>query len=270
MNFPKELLQVYPAGEARAIWRMLMEVRFGLSHADLLLGKDKELSRAEQAEAEKLVARLLEGEPIQYVLGQADFCGRTFGVAPGVLIPRPETEELVACVLAACRPCRALDVGTGSGCIATTLALEGFETTAFDISHRALVIARENAASLGAQVDFRQEDILHPEATDEQWQLIVSNPPYVRQSEAEEMERNVLQHEPHEALFVPDEDPLLFYRALARYAQEHLAAGGWLCVEINRTFGSQTRNLLLTEGFAEATLLQDSWGNDRIIKARKT
>lgn len=292
MNYLHELQSIYPPGEARAIYRMLMEVRFGLSHTALLLGKDKELSREEQAEAEKLVLRLLRHEPIQYVLGQADFCGRTFRVAPGVLIPRPETEELVKNIPPSIPPrgdlqadglwsspprgteeragFRMLDVGTGSGCIAITLALAGYQVTAFDISEEALRIARDNAERLGAKVDFVREDILHPTHDCGMFDVIVSNPPYVCRSEAAAMNENVLRYEPHEALFVPDDDPLLFYRAIVDYAGAHLAAGsGLLLFEVNRAHGRAVQELMQQAGYADVQLCQDQYGNDRIVKGQK-
>lgn len=267
MNYLQQLQKLYPPGEARAVWRTLMEVRFGLSHTDLLLGKDTNLSATAQTELEILAARLLEGEPIQYVLGQADFCGRTFRVAPGVLIPRPETQELVQLVGSGAG--RLLDIGTGSGCIAITLALAGWNVTATDISARALEIARENAQRLGAEVQFRHEDILHPAPTSELWDVIVSNPPYVTRSEQTGMHRNVLCYEPHEALFVPDSDPLLFYRAVTDYAATHLSAGGTLCFEINCAYGPQMRQLLESAGYASVEILNDADRKPRFAKAQK-
>ncbi len=271
MKYVEQLQRIYPQGEARAIYRLVMEERFGLSHAALLLGKDTELSEADQAELENIMHRLLQGEPVQYVLGVARFCGRDFHVELGVLIPRPETEELVRSISSLPLPDRKrlLDIGTGSGCIAVTMALAGYQTTAFDISPEALHIARQNAEQLGAEVDFRHEDILHPSSSDEQWDIIVSNPPYVLRSEAESMAQNVLGFEPHEALFVPDDDPLLFYRAITQYAAVHLSAGGWIAFEINRAFGLQVRNLLESEGYTEVSLRKDEAQNDRIIIARK-
>lgn len=267
MNYLQQLQKVYPPGEARAVWRTLMDVRFGLSHADLLLGKDTELSATAQAELEILVARLLDGEPIQYVLGQADFCGRTFRVAPGVLIPRPETAELVQLVESGTG--RLLDVGTGSGCIAVTLALAGWNVTAIDISPRALEIARGNAEALGADVRFWYEDILHPTPSDELWDVIVSNPPYVTRSEQASMHRNVLHYEPHEALFVPDSDPLLFYRAVVDYARTHLSAGGSLYFEINSAYGPEMQQLLTEAGYTGVEILKDSDRKVRFAKAKK-
>ena len=249
---------------------MVMELRFGLSHTDVLLGKDTELSANDRAELEIIMQRLLRGEPVQYVLGKAEFCGRTFRVTPDVLIPRPETEGLITAAMRCCPPpARVLDIGTGSGCIAISLAVKGYHSTAFDISDEALKIARFNAARWHAEVDFRHEDILHPTSTNEQWDIIISNPPYICKHEADGMEPNVLNHEPHTALFVPDNDPLLFHRAISRYASGHLSAGGWLVLEINRAFGAETCCLLEREGFVEVTRHKDEAQNDRIVLGRK-
>ena len=267
MNHLKVLQQVYEAGEARALYRLVMETRFGLSHTDLLLGKDTQLSEEDQAELEIIVERLLRNEPVQYILGQAEFCGRRFLVEPGVLIPRPETEDLVNAVVPSC-PCSILDIGTGSGCIAVTLALKGYRVTAFDISPIALRIAQKNAEVLGAKVNFRIEDILHPKPTEEHWDVIISNPPYVCESEAVEMDENVLHYEPHLALFVPDSDPLLFYRAIAEYACQHLNPGGQLLMEINRAFGKKVKNMIEMVGFEHVKTSTDRYGNERIVEGR--
>ena len=270
MNDTTRLLQIYSPGEARAIYRMVMEVRFGLSQTDLLLGKDKELSAHDLEEKEKIIKRLLSGEPVQYVLGQATFCGRIFSVAPGVLIPRPETEELAELVLSTLTSSsRICDIGTGSGCLAITFALEGHSVTAMDLSEKALRQAKGNAEKLGAKVDFRLEDILHPSDSNEHWDALVSNPPYICLSESKEMEKNVLEYEPHEALFVPDEDPLLFYRSIAAYGRKYLREGGYLFFEINRAYGSQIQNLLKEYNYQGITLRKDQFGNPRMIEAKR-
>ena len=218
MNYVQRLQQTYPPGEARALYRMVMEMRFGLSQTDLMLGKDTLLSANDRNKLEEIIQRLMQKEPVQYILGQAEFCGHIFHVAPGVLIPRPETAELVQWILSTVpspdRPfCRLLDVGTGSGCIAISLSLEGFPVTASDISPESLAIAQKNAESLQAKIDFVSEDVLHPRHNNnEKWQLIVSNPPYICEREKADMDDNVLLYEPHLALFVPNDDPLLFYR----------------------------------------------------------
>ena len=263
------LQQVYPPGEARALLRLVMETRFSLSHTDFLLGKDRELSAEHKAELEIIVERLLRKEPVQYILGVSEFCGHRFHVEPGVLIPRPETEEMVRSLIGHPdrKGKRLLDIGTGSGCIAVSLALAGYQVTAFDISPLALSIAQENAERLGAEVVFACEDILHPTHDYGRFDIIVSNPPYVCRSEASEMEENVLHYEPHLALFVPDEDPLLFYRAIADYADRHLNAGGKLALECNRAYTFQVAELLSNHGFSEAEVLPDQFGNKRFVTA---
>ena len=227
----RQLTQVYDEGEAQAIARMVYEVRYGLTLSDIYIGKDTQLSLDCQTELEEITKRLIEHEPVQYILGQADFCGRTFHVEPGILIPRPETEHLCRLItkhVAIGFPNRTiLDIGTGSGCIAITLALDipNSQVTAWDISPIALRVAKGNAEQLGANVNVIENDMLQQTyQVAPQWDLIVSNPPYICDSEAEEMEANVLDYEPEIALFVPDDDPLLFYRAIAQLRQSALQA----------------------------------------------
>lgn len=269
MNALQILQQTYAAGEARALYELIMQDRFGLSRTDVLLGKDTTLSADAQAELQEIVERVAKHEPVQYVLGREVFCGHTFRVAPGVLIPRPETQELVQMVRKALAPgSSVLDIGTGSGCIAVTLSLDGYRVTAFDVSDKALRIAHRNAAELGAEVTFCQEDIMHPSEREDCWDAIVSNPPYICQSEAANMEENVLQHEPHLALFVPDADPLLFYRAIAAYGRCHLRHDGMLFFEINRAYSQQVMELLLEEGYNDVKCYKDQYENDRFVCAR--
>lgn len=269
------LSKVYPQGEATALARMLFEVRFNLSLTDVLLGKDNELSSNERDELENIVVRMLKNEPIQYILGETEFCGMTLKVARGVLIPRPETAELVNWIVgdACSHPFRALDVGTGSGCIALALAQSGFDVEAWDVSDEALAIARQNANSLGLNVDFVYEDVLQCDGLSSPshllFDVIVSNPPYICQKEACEMERNVLEYEPHLALFVPDEDPLLFYRAIADVASQRLVSGGKLYFELNRAYANETLYMLESKGFVELETRKDQFGNDRMLKAVK-
>lgn len=267
MNQVRRLQQVYSAGEARSIYRMVMEQRFGLTQTDLLLGKDTELSPNDTTELENIVQRLLLGEPVQYILGECRFLGRQFHVSPEVLIPRPETEELVELVLRTMPPAsRILDIGTGSGCIAISLALEGHLVTATDVSEGALSVARKNAESLHASVHFKHENILHSTESQEQWNAIVSNPPYICRSEAKEMEELVLKNEPHLALFVPDEDPLLFYRAIAQYGTKHLAVDGHIFFEINRLYGKDVMDMLAENGYRNIEIHTDQYGNNRIVE----
>lgn len=265
MNYVQQLQSLYDPREARAIYMMVMEEAFRLSPTDVLLDKDKELSADDKAKLQNIMARLLNGEPVQYALGHAHFCQHDFHVEPGVLIPRPETELLVQTIIGEHHsPTNLLDIGTGSGCIAISLALAGHQVTAFDISDDALRIASGNAASLHADVRFRHEDILHPTATGETWEVIVSNPPYICHSEAKDMERNVLEHEPHLALFVPDESPLLFYEAIAEYSLQHLTEGGSLYFECNRAFAHDVAMMLNVKGFYNTRVIDDQYGNPRI------
>ena len=274
MNCLKELKQHYGASEGYALYRLVMEECFGLTHADILLGKDSQISEENKVRLEEITTRLLENEPVQYILGYAHFYGHRFRVRSGVLVPRPETELLVDKVLELAQgaeggcPPKVLDIGTGSGCIAISLALAGCRVTAMDISEEALSVASENASVLNAEVVFMHENILQPSLASGRWDVIVSNPPYVCLSEAEEMERNVLDYEPHMALFVPDSDPLIFYRAIASYALSHLVAGGWVCLEINQAFPLEMTRLLASFGFRNITIIPDQYGKKRIACAQ--
>ncbi len=270
MNQIQQLLSVYPPHEARALYMLVMEVAFGLTPTQVLIGKDKELSEDKQALLQNIIGRLVRKEPVQYILGQADFCGHTFHVEPGVLIPRPETQELVSLISQQHpTPCSVLDIGTGSGCIAISLALMGHQVTAFDISEDALRIASENAQALHADVIFEQEDILHPSPTAQLWDIIVSNPPYICQEEARLMDANVLDYEPHLALFVPNGDPLLFYHAIAEFATTHLKVSGRLYFEINEAYPTETSSLLEQMGYTHVTVHPDNFGKSRFISAIK-
>ena len=285
------LTPLYEPGEAKAIVRLLLDECYGLSWADVLGGKVTELSANDQTELEKIMLRLEKGEPIQYIIGVADFCGRQFHVEPGVLIPRPETAELCQLILATEShgqtrnireiPCHSdtniLDIGTGSGCIAITLALElpDARVTAWDISDEALHIASENAKRLGASVTFEHRDVLsisltsHLSPLTSHYDLIVSNPPYICRQEADGMAQNVLDYEPHLALFVPDDDPLLFYRAIAQYATKALKSQGALFFEINPLYVSSLTHLLSTMSCYDIKTLPDQFGKLRFLKANK-
>jgi len=274
-QFWRSLAQTYDEGEAKAIARMVYEVRFGLTLPDLLLGKDTQLSADQQEELREIVRRLQKQEPVQYILGQAEFCGRTFHVAPGVLIPRPETEKLCRWIVKEARGIRKhsiLDIGTGSGCIAITLAAElpEAQVTAWDISEQALVIARDNARRQNVNVRFDQVDILHYQNTSpspSSLSLIVSNPPYILNKERARMENNVLGYEPHLALFVPDDDPLLFYRAIATFGQKALKPGGSLYFEINPLCAAELQDLLRMMSYHDIETRCDEYGNQRMMKA---
>ncbi len=266
------------AREARAVAMLLMERVAGLTPAGVLAGRDEALGADVARRVAAMARRVAQGEPVQYVLGAADFCGLSVGVAPGVLVPRPETEELVAWVAEdgarAPRPAgalRFLDIGTGSGCIALALKsrFPGAEVAAWDVSPAALRIARANAARLGLDVGFELRDVLAPVApAGGGFSAVVSNPPYVCRSEAAAMARNVVGHEPHVALFVPDDDPLLFYRAIARAGHALLRPGGFLYAEINERFGRETARLLRRLGYEDVELRDDQFGKNRMIKGR--
>ena len=275
------LTPLYDDGEAQAIVRLVLEVQFGITLTDIYTGKVNELSREAEEELEKIILRLERSEPVQYVLGRETFCGRTFYVGPGVLIPRPETEVLCRwieedynrpyCALQPPMPLRVLDVGTGSGCIAVTLAadLRNSAVTAWDISGDALLIARENVHQWQVRVELKMEDVLHPSASamQQKFDVIVSNPPYICDKERTEMEGNVLAYEPETALFVPDDDPLRFYRAIAEYGVQALSADGVLYFETNPLYINDVKEMLNTLGYKQIELREDQFGKLRFTKA---
>ena len=277
----RQLTQVYDDYEAKAIARMVYEVRFGLMPSDLFIGKDTQLSTDDQKLLAEITQRLLTGEPVQYVLGEAEFGGRTFHVEPGVLIPRPETYELCQWIMKERRGKKEegrntsiLDIGTGSGCIACTLAAEltDAEVTAWDISDDALRIATENAKRTNVHVSIEKVDVLNTSLLNRErpatgLDIIVSNPPYICNKEREAMERNVLEHEPALALFVPDDDPLLFYRAIARFAAKALNPSGALYFEINPLYVSEMQQMLSEEGFSHTEIRNDQFGKQRFTKS---
>lgn len=275
-DFWRRLAPVYDEREAKAVARTVYEVRYGLSLADLLMGRD---AAVPQQELEQLAVRLERQEPVQYVLGQSDFCGRTFCVEPGVLIPRPETAELCRWVTAQHQgaPSRprhpaVLDIGTGSGCIAVTLALDlpGSHVTAWDVSPVALRVAARNARRLGAAVAVAGRDILQPASpVAPRWDIIVSNPPYVCRGEAAGMQANVLGYEPATALFVPDDDPLQFYRPIMHYALSALHPRGHLYLEVNPRYAACIAERLQALGFGGVTARSDQSGKTRFIKATR-
>lgn len=264
----KRLTPIYGLGEARALARLLLEEAFGFTYTDIVCGKVSELSAEDLERLETYVCRLERHEPIQYVLGYADFCDHRFHVSPGVLIPRPETELLVEAIQHVPGVTSILDIGTGSGCIAISLALALPEAhvEAWDISHAALRIAQDNAQRLSAaNVTFREVDVLSQPPTDGRFSLIVSNPPYICRRESQDMAPNVLDHEPHEALFVPDDDPLLFYRAIATLGTQLLTSGGQLWFEINRAYGADVCLLMQSLGYIGVHLQNDQFDNPRIV-----
>lgn len=267
----------YEDGEARAIARILIEELFGLSYTDIVCGATDQLSADDTLRLDTAVRRIEQGEPLQHVLGYADFCGNRFSVNGSVLIPRPETEWLVdegerlmndASNATPSAPKRILDIGTGSGCIAISLKLRLGEAyvEAWDISEEALRTAESNAKALKAEVAFCKRDALRAEESVATWDLIVSNPPYICDSERTDMDDNVLLHEPHTALFVPDDDPLRFYRAIARYALRSLSNGGSLLFECNTRYAEATGEMMREMGFEDVTVNDDCFGLPRFVK----
>lgn len=319
----QSLTPLYDAGEAQAIVRTVLDVKYGMTLTDIIGGKVNELSADEGKKLEEIVYRLQKGEPVQYVLGEADFAGRPFHVEPGVLIPRPETAELCQWIekdmieksivssedspedssgnspQATDDARRILDICTGSGCIAITLGLNipNSEVTGWDISEDALRIAQGNVEMMKAgNVRIEHQDALAlPKAAEtdnekmkgnddkevvkpkgeaktpstQKWDLIVSNPPYICEKEKADMEKNVLEHEPSLALFVPDEDPLKFYRAIAEYASSALKSGGALYFEINPIYEKETREMLLKLDFKDIETKEDAFGKKRMMRAMK-
>lgn len=287
-QFWQSLTPLYDAGEAQAIVRTVLDVEYGMTLTDIICGKVNELSSDEERNLEEIIARLQNGEPVQYVLGEADFAGRTFHVEPGVLIPRPETAELCQWIeedfagkstdspedspLATDDAKQILDICTGSGCIAITLGLNipNSEVTGWDISEDALRIAQGNVEMLKARnVRIEYQDALMLPKAAEAADIIVSNPPYICEKEKADMEKNVLEHEPSIALFVPDEDPLKFYRAIAEYASSALKSEGTLYFEINPIYEKETREMLEELSFKDIETKEDAFGKKRMMKAKK-
>lgn len=278
-----ELKNSYSDSEIRTFGMLILEKITGFSRTQLLVNKEFRLNNEQNQLASQYLERLKNHEPIQYILGETEFCGLKFKVNPGVLIPRPETEELVEWILTDLPPNPLkgeenppfggwggfLDIGTGSGCIAVSLKKKFPSATisAMDISVEALEVARQNATLNQVDIEFIQDDILNPATTTRKWDVIVSNPPYIPASEHHEMDRNVTEFEPHLALFVHDNDPLLFYRKIAAFAAEHLTVRGRLYFEIHQSLGRECCQLLESLGFQSVVLRKDLSGNDRMISA---
>ena len=271
----KESLKgVYSESEAGALAKLLLVEVFGFSTLELYGGKDKAISEKERSLLNDIIKRLLQNEPIQYILGVETFCGLNFRVDKNVLIPRPETQELVEWILSDnknLKDGRILDIGTGSGCIAITLAknLPEVEVEAWDVSKGALQIATQNASDNKVRVHFVEQDVLAfiPQGT--YFDVMVSNPPYITEVEKNEMEANVLEWEPETALFVQDNDALLFYREIAALGCVMLKPGGMLYFEINRAYGAEMVEMLNGMGYSFVELRKDLFGNDRMVKATK-
>lgn len=267
------LSRLYDGREALCIIELLLEKYFGISRIDIALNDNLRLNESELLQINSSVKELLTGKPIQYLLGETEFCGLKFVVDENVLIPRPETAEIVERIIEnSVGGEKILDLGTGSGCIAVTLAKKIPEAavTAIDISDGALSIARRNAEYSDAKVDFRRDDILNLHlGEDEQFDIIVSNPPYICESEKSQMHKNVKDFEPSEALFVHDCEPFIFYRAIFETAERHLKENGIIYLEINERFGAEMKSLASGYGFGEIMILKDFREKERCLTAKK-
>ncbi|MHB1107339.1 MAG: peptide chain release factor N(5)-glutamine methyltransferase [Lutibacter sp.] len=271
-HFFLELSKVYPETEIQSFFNILIEFKLHLSRIQLALGHNFELDRNDLDFLENALLKLKNQIPVQYIVGETAFCGLLFKVDKNVLIPRPETEELVEWIFQNHKKnesIKILDIGTGSGCIAISLAknLPNAEVFALDVSAEALDVAKKNAAMNAVKVDFIQADILTIEKLPDTFDVIVSNPPYVRESEKDLMQQNVLSNEPHIALFVENENPLLFYDKIAELAKNHLTENGVLYFEINQYLGNETVDLLKSKGFKNIELKKDIYGVDRMVKS---
>jgi len=279
LNFKKqffsELSEIYLETEIQSFFNILIEFQLNLSRIEVALQPDLEISEIAITFLQKAISELKINTPIQYIVGETEFYGLKFNVNENVLIPRPETEELIDWILENAKlktqnpKLKILDIGTGSGCIAISLAknLSNTDVFALDISSEALKIAKKNAQLNKVDIYFSEIDILNTVDLPEKYNVIVSNPPYVRELEKELMQQNVLAHEPHLALFVKDNNPLLFYDRIAELAKKHLSKNGSLYFEINQYLGNKTVELLKQKGFQNVKLKKDLFGVDRMIKA---
>lgn len=296
LDFTTALSEQYPREEIQSFFNWLAESYLGFSRFEVSVNGEKNISAEIEARFSKALQRLQNHEPIQYILGETEFYGLPFKVTPDTLIPRPETEELVEWIvlnsklqipnpkfqnssltthhskprLSSLEPRTFLDIGTGTGCIAISLAkhIKNAKVSAIDISSGALKIARENASLNEVAVDFFQADILKTTTLPQHYDVLVSNPPYVRELEKEQMQPNVLQHEPEGALFVSNEDPLQYYRAIAKLAKTHLTPNGSLYFEINEYLSKEMQKMLEEEGFTEIEIKKDIYGKFRMLRCR--
>ena len=273
-HFFLELSNLYPETEIQSFFTILVEYKLHLSRIQLALEHNFELDNDDLDFLRNALMKLKNQIPIQYIVGETAFYGLMFKVDKNVLIPRPETEELVEWILQNHKnsnSLKILDIGTGSGCIAISLAknLPNAEVSAIDISAEALNVAKNNAAMNQVKVDFILADILKIEKLATNFNIIVSNPPYVRELEKSQMQQNVLSNEPHIALFVKDENPLLFYDKIAELAKKHLTKNGVLYFEINQYLGEEMDELLKSKGFKNIELKKDIYGVDRMVKCER-
>ena len=276
-HFHKELDAIYGKDEVHSFFKLLIEHILNFKPIEIVLHSERPISIDNQQRFNNIIKRLKQEEPIQYIIGKTEFFGLPFKVNPSTLIPRPETEELVQWIiedlkLANAQNLKILDIGTGSGCIAISLAinLPNAKVHAMDVSKEALKVAQENAIFNQVEVECIESDILAARHNElHKYDIIVSNPPYVRALEKSTIKNNVLKHEPHLALFVENEDPLLFYRAICEFAVHNLKAKGSLYFEINQYLGTDMIQLLNTFNFESVELRQDIFGNDRMLKSIK-
>lgn len=276
-HFKNELSEVYPTTEIESFFFLLIEEYLGLQRIDTVLKPDFKIDEAKLSTLNKVLKRLKKQEPIQYIIGKTEFYGYPFFVNENTLIPRPETEELVEWIinevenshLAKNKKLNILDIGTGSGCIPIALAknLKNATISAIDVSSEALKMAKKNAEFNKVNINFIEKDILTANNLSESYDIIVSNPPYVRELEKVEIQNNVLENEPHLALFVSDDDPLIFYDKIAELAKTHLTKNGILFFEINQYLGLETVRILKEKAYKNIVLKKDLFKNDRMIKA---
>ncbi len=273
--FNNQLKNLYPKTEIDAFFFRIVAEKLNLSVTDVFMKDSIKLSDSLVNELQQITNKLLQEQPIQYILGTTEFYGLQFNVNEHVLIPRPETEELVSWVLDHIKNNRTiknvLDIGTGSGCIPISIKKNASDTnvSAIDISTKAIETAIINAKNNNVLIDFIEKDILTSKSLHQDYDIIVSNPPYVRELEKQEIKNNVLANEPHLALFVSDENPLVFYKKIADLALQHLTNNGVLFLEINQYLGQETVNMLENKGFKNIELKKDLFGNNRMIKASK-
>ncbi|MCR5037103.1 MAG: peptide chain release factor N(5)-glutamine methyltransferase [Bacteroidales bacterium] len=283
--YVSQLESIYGSDEANALIMILLEHYFNIDRVKIALEPDLRLSESELLTLHFAVKELLKNKPVQYIIGETEFYGLRFFVNENVLIPRPETQEMVemianfarrdnACVIRT--GCKIIDIGTGSGCIAISLAklIQNSDVIAVDVSEKALEVAKKNAEANGVNVHFVLDDILNPHVkthgrASQQFDIIVSNPPYVCESEKSEMRANVLEHEPSSALFVPDSDPLIFYRKILEFAQKALKPDGQIWFEINEKFGKETTELCREKGFKNFEIIKDFRGKERVVRANR-
>ena len=274
IQFHKNLECIYSAEERKTLYYIILQYLFDAPLSVALIKEMEGFTIEQEQKLSHITERLVRNEPIQYILGECLFRDITWKVTPDVLIPRPETSELIdwICEEHKEQEGKILDIGTGSGCIAISLKKElpRFSVHASDISEKALQIAKNNAKNLAIDITFHCDDILNSQLTNlENWDIIVSNPPYIMNMEKVDMSVTVLNYEPHTALFVPDEDPLLFYRSIAQFGKEHLKKNGSLYFEINGLLGNETITLLKEMGYKDLMLKTDDYGKERMVRCKK-